>query len=101
MPAIDDMPPERAAPVAAYRRRPGDVLAAVETGLRELGLDRLYTRAYPVIGVISVAPGVTVWCDGRWLTCHHASGDLTWAAADALGAARELAELAQGSEGSR
>jgi hypothetical protein len=100
----EDMPMTPAAPAprppTGYRRRPHDVLAAVETGLRELGLEHLYARAYPVIGVISVAPGVTAWCDGRWLTCHHASGDRTWPAADALGAARELAELVQGAEGS-
>jgi hypothetical protein len=101
MPTIDDMPQDRAAPVTAYRRRPGDVLAAVETGLRELGLDHLYIHAYPGIGVLSVAPGVTAWCDGRRLTCHHASGDLAWPAADALGAARQLAELAKNTQASR
>jgi hypothetical protein len=83
-----------------YRRRPGDVLAAVELGLRDLGLDHLYTHAYPLIGVISVAPGVTAWCDGRKLTCHHASGEITWPAADAEGAARRLAELAKSAEAS-
>ena len=82
-------------PATAYRRHPQVVLAAVESGLRELGLDHLYTHAYPAIGVISVAPGVTAWCDGRRLTCHHASGDLAWPAVDAAGAARQLAELAK------
>jgi hypothetical protein len=83
------------APTTAYRRHPKTVLAAVESGLRELGLDHLYTHAYPMIGVISVARGVTAWCDGHRVTCHHASGDLTWPAVDAVETARQLAELAK------
>jgi hypothetical protein len=82
----------------AYRQQPRDVLAAVELGLRELGLDHLYTHAYPLIGVLSVTAGITAWCDGRLLTCRHASGNITWPAADALGAARRLAELATSAE---
>jgi hypothetical protein len=43
--------------LSAYRRRPADVLAAVEIVLRDLGLDRLYLRACRRVGVLSVAPG--------------------------------------------
>jgi hypothetical protein len=34
----------------------------------------------------------------RLLTCRHPSGNITWPAADALGAARQLAELATSAE---
>ena len=79
--------------VSGYRRRPADVLAAVEVALREAGLARLYMRACPVRGVLSVALGVTVWTDGRLLTWRHSGHETTWPAADAEGAARRLAAL--------
>jgi hypothetical protein len=84
---------------ASYRRRPADVIAAIEAGLRAHGLDRLYPAACPRIGVLSVAPGVTAWCDGRTLTWRHAGERVSWPIADAAGAARELAALATGSGG--
>jgi hypothetical protein len=80
----------------AYRRRPADVLSAVEIVLRDLGLTRLYGAVCPLIGVLSVALGVTAWCDGRTLTWRHAGERVTWSVADAEGAARRLAEMAQG-----
>jgi hypothetical protein len=86
--------------ITAYRRRPCDVLAAVESGLTELGLTRLYVRACPLVGVISVVAGVTAWCDGRTLTWRHAGSDTSWPAADAEGAARQLAELARSTKAS-
>jgi hypothetical protein len=85
-------------PVSSYRRHPKDVLAAVEAGLRDLGLDRLYLAAGPTAGVLSVAFGVTAWCDGRTLRWRHGATETRWSAADALGAARQLAELAQDTE---
>jgi hypothetical protein len=81
-----------------YRRRPGDVLAVVELVLRDLGLTRLYMRACQSIGVISVAANLTAWTDGRTLTWRHAGEETTWPAADAEGAAKQLAELAKGTE---
>jgi hypothetical protein len=90
------MTPHHAGPYSAggYRRHPQDVLAAVEAGLRDLGLDRLYLAASPTTGVLSVAFGVTAWCDGRTLRWRHAGREITWPVVDAAGAARELAELA-------
>jgi len=83
----------------AYRRRPGGVLAAVEAGLRDLGLSRLYVAACPVVGVLSVAAGVTAWCDGRTLSWRQAGEWVTWPIADAQGAAEQLAQLAEQSAG--
>ena len=80
---------------ATYRRRPGDVLAAVELGLRDLGLTRLYRQACPRVAVLSVAVGVTAWCDGRTLTWRHGDHDVQWSPADATGAAEALADLAR------
>jgi hypothetical protein len=79
----------------AYRCRPEMVLAAVEAGLHDLGLSRLYVVACPVVGVLSVAAGVTAWCDGRTLTWQYAGEVTTWPIADAQGAAQKLAELAR------
>jgi hypothetical protein len=80
--------------VISYRRRPRDVIAAIEAGLRERGLTRLYPAACPQIGVLSVTPGLTAWCDGRTLTWRQAGAQTSWPVADAEGAARELADLA-------
>jgi hypothetical protein len=78
----------------AYRRPAADVLAAAEIVLRDLGLTRLYRFTDPVgIGVISVARGVTAWCDGRTVTWRHAGEQTIWTAADPEGAARQLAKL--------
>jgi hypothetical protein len=78
----------------AYRRRPADVLAAVEIVLHSLGLTRLYLCACPIVGVISVSPDVTAWTDGRTIRWRHAGAETRWSAADPEGAARQLAELA-------
>jgi hypothetical protein len=78
-----------------HRRPPGTVLAAVAAGLDDLGLSRLYLSACPLIGVLSVAAGVTAWCDGRTLRWRHNGTETRWPIADAAGAARELAELAR------
>jgi hypothetical protein len=81
-----------------YRRHPRTVLAAVAAGLDELGLSRLYLSACPLIGVLSVAYGVTVWCDGRILRWSHSGTETRWPVADATGAADQLATLARGAE---
>jgi hypothetical protein len=84
--------------VAAYQRRPGNVLAAVEIELRDRGLTRLYVRACPLIGVISVASGVTAWCDGRTLRWRYGDQETMWPVVDAVRAAEQLAELAKHAE---
>ena len=81
--------------MAGYRRRPSDVIAAIAAGLREGGLTHLYLSACPLIGVLSVAPGLTVWCDGRTLTWRSAGTQTSWPITDTAGAARELAGLAE------
>lgn len=78
-----------------YHRRPAAVLAAIEIGLRDLGLSHLYLSACSLVGVLSVAPGVTAWCDGRTLRWKHGDTEIRWPIADAQGAAEQLAELAQ------
>jgi hypothetical protein len=78
-----------------YTRRPGTVLAAVEAGLRDLGLSHLYLSACSLVGVLSVAHGVTAWCDGRTLRWTHGGAETRWPIADAQGAAEQLAELAR------
>ena len=80
--------------ITRYRRHPGDVLAAVELGLRDLGITRLYRQACPYVAVLSVALGVTAWCDGHTLSWHHGGRDVQWSPADAAGAAQALAGLA-------
>jgi hypothetical protein len=85
---------ERPTTADTYRRRPADVLAAVEAGLRSLGVGRLYLAGCPPIAVLSVAPGVTAWCDGHTLTWKQAGEQVTWPVADVEGAARRLADLA-------
>jgi hypothetical protein len=79
----------------AYRRSPLTVLAAVEAGLRDLGMTHLYGSAHSLVGVLSVATGVTAWCDGRTLSWRHAGTETAWPIADAAGAAEQLAKLAQ------
>ncbi len=73
--------------------RPGDVVRDLVTLLRGHGLTRLYWSACSVRAVLSL-PGVTVWCDGRFLAWWHEGTDTRWPAADTEGAARRLAELA-------
>ncbi|HEY3955593.1 MAG TPA: hypothetical protein VGM53_19665 [Streptosporangiaceae bacterium] len=80
-----------------YRRRPADVLAAVQAGLADLGVTRLYTASSPGRAVLSVSAGVTAWCDGQTVTWQQDGKPVTWTAADPLGAAQQLAEVAQGS----
>ena len=80
--------------VLVSHRRPGDVLAAVEIVLRDLGLTQLYRSSGRTVGLLSVAPGVTAWCDGSAIKWRHMGGQTTWTATDPEGAAHRLAKLA-------
>lgn len=80
--------------VPDYRRKPHAVLSAVESGLRDLGVDHLYGAACADVGVLSVAYGVTAWCNGRTLCWTHGGTETRWPIADAMGAAAQLAGLA-------
>jgi hypothetical protein len=71
------------------------VLAAIAAGLDDLGLSRLYLSACPLIGVLSVTHGLTVWCDGYTLLWAHGGTQTRWPVADAAGAADQLATLAR------
>ena len=74
------------------RRRPAEVLEMLADQLRE---DRaggsFYICTDGVLGVLSL-PAVSVWTNGRVLWWRVADGETAWPAADAPGAARELAE---------
>jgi hypothetical protein len=89
--------PPAARPTTPYTSttpyRPADVIRDLVTLLRGHGLDRVYWSACAVFAVVSVAEGLTVWCDGRRLCWRHAGSGTTWPAADTHGAAGRLAEL--------
>jgi hypothetical protein len=86
--------------ITAGRGHPGVVLGAVEAVLRQQGLNRIYGAACTLYGVLSVAPDVTVWCDGRRLWWREGDEETGWPAADPEGAARQLAGLARKDDGS-
>jgi hypothetical protein len=96
-----DPPRRRATPRPPAARpatdwhRPADISRELLTLLRTHGLTHLYWSACGILAVISIAPGVTAWCDGRYLTCHYQGTRATWPAASTEQAARELAQLAQ------
>jgi hypothetical protein len=76
------------------RGHPGVILGAVEAALRQRGLDRLYGAACALYGVLSVALGLTVWCDGRAIMWQQDGDEVSWPAGDPEGAAKRLAALA-------
>lgn len=84
-----------AAAMTTGRGHPGVILAAVEAALRQRGLSHLYGAACTLYGVLSVAFGLTVWCDGRTLTWQHGSEKASWPVSDPDGAAERIADLAQ------
>ncbi|HEY3953492.1 MAG TPA: hypothetical protein VGM53_08970 [Streptosporangiaceae bacterium] len=45
--------------------------------------------------MLSVTPTLTVWCDGRYLTCRHGGTCATWPATSTDQAARDLATFAR------
>ena len=72
---------------------PGAVLGVLEADLRHRGIGRLYGAAYARYGVLSIGPGLTVWCDGQRLRWTRDGERAGWPAADPGGAAAELAKL--------
>jgi hypothetical protein len=78
-----------------WRLRPVDVLRTLADLLRTRGITRLYGSACAMLGVLSVAYGLSVWCDGRQLWWHRDGERTTWPARDPDGAASLLIELAQ------
>jgi hypothetical protein len=76
--------------------RPGDVIRELVTLLRGHGLTHLYWSACALLAVLSVSPTLTVWSDGRYLTCHQHDGTrATWLATSTDQAAHDLATLAR------
>lgn len=58
------------------------------------GITRLTGSACDLIGVLSIASGVTAWTNGRVLWWRVNGEETSWPAADAEGAAARLAEQA-------
>jgi hypothetical protein len=82
-------------PPPPARLRPVNVLRALADLLRAAGITRLYGSACALYGVLSVAYGLTVWCDGQRLWWQANDDQATWPAADPEGAARILTTLAR------
>lgn len=78
----------------AQRGHPGAILGDLEAALRRRGVGGLYGTAAGGYGVLSVGPGLSVWCDGRVLWWIRGGKRTSWAAADTEGAAGALAKLA-------
>jgi hypothetical protein len=74
--------------------RPADIVRELATLLRGHGLDQLYWSACALLAVISVAPGLTVWTDGRHLTWTRHGTTTTVPVDDTSQAAQHLARLA-------
>jgi hypothetical protein len=72
-----------------------ELLARLVAELEQHGVRVLDARAFPTAGVLRASPGLTVWCYGHLLRWRHNGEEIIWPAADAYGAARRLAELAQ------
>jgi hypothetical protein len=70
------------------RQRPAGALEALARQLAVPGW--FYICSDGVLGVLSL-PAVSVWSNGRVLWWRDADGEVTWPAADAEGAARQLA----------
>jgi hypothetical protein len=72
------------------RQRPAEALEALARQIPERG--RFYVVSDGVLAVLSM-PAVSVWTNGRLFWWRDGDGGTAWPAADALGAARRLAEL--------
>ena len=73
------------------RHRPAEVLQSLAGQLRESKTGgSFYICTDGVLGVLSL-PAVSVWTNGRVLWWRAADGETAWPAADAPGAARQLA----------
>jgi cyanate permease len=75
--------------------RPADITRELVTLLRAHGLTHLYWSACTLRAVISVAPCLTVWTDGRHLTWTRHGTCTTLPACDTGQAAEHLARLAR------
>jgi hypothetical protein len=82
------------APQPPARLRPANVMRALADLLRADGITRLYGAACAMLGVLSIAYGLTIWTDGRRLWWDRDGDQTTWPATDPDGAARILAALA-------
>ncbi len=97
LPAAFIPPPGGSAPPG----RPPDARAAIWALATELDrryhhITRIYARACPQVGVLSLCQGVTVWCTGgRWLRWQVLGEEVIWPASDPAGAAAKLAPLAR------
>jgi hypothetical protein len=74
---------------------PGDAAAALAALLTQHGLTRIYVAACPVIAVVSVAAGLTVWTNGRLLWITLSGKRESWPSADTGAAAARPAALAR------
>jgi hypothetical protein len=79
--------------MTGIRGHAGAILCELEAGLRRRGVVGLYGAASAPYGVLSVAPGLTVWCDGTRLSWATGGRWAFWPASDPEGAAEELAKL--------
>lgn len=73
---------------------PASVVRVLDQMLRQRGITRVYSAACAVFGVISVAPGLTAWTNGRVLLWHLNGVPDAYPAADVEAAAERLAMLA-------
>jgi hypothetical protein len=83
-------------PRAPARLRPVDVLGILADLLRQRGMTRLYGSACARYGVLSIAFGLSVWCDGWELWWQRDGTRTTWPATDPEDAARLLTHPASG-----
>lgn len=75
---------------------PREVIRELIMLLRAHGLTtRMYAAACTLVAVVSITPGLTVWCQGASLRWRHQGQLATWPAGDTEGAAAALAALAR------
>lgn len=74
---------------------PGVILGTLAAALRDHGVARMYGAASLAVGVLSIEPGLTIWCDGTRLCWTRDGQRAIWPASDPQGAADELAKLAK------
>ena len=84
----DPIPRSRLLPRVPPRLRPAEALGRL-AGLLPEGA-RTTLRTDGGLAVLST-PAASVWCNGRLFWWATADGEVTWPAADAEGAARQLA----------
>ena len=89
----DPIPRSRLLPRVPPRLRPEQALERL-AGLLPEGT-RTTLRADGDLAVLST-PAASVWCNGRLFWWATADGEVTWPAADAEGAARQLAAQPSG-----